>query len=51
MPQLITAFPFRLSGVGSQKSDFRKSHSRREYEVVHSFGNVKVWQSGVRYRH
>ena len=51
MPQLLTVFPFRLSSAGPQKCDFCKSRSRREYAVVHSFWNVKVWQSGVRYHH
>ena len=51
MPQLLTAFPLRLSSADPQKCDFRKSHSRREYRVVHFFWNGKVWQSGVRYRH
>ena len=50
IPQLFTAFPLRLSIVGGQKCDFSKSHSRREHKMVHSFWNVKVWQSGVRYR-
>ena len=51
MPQLFTAFSLRLSSAGGQKCDFCKSHSRGGYEVVHSFWNVKVWQSGVRHRH
>ena len=51
MPQLFTVFPSRLSTAGGQKCDFCKSHSRGEDKVVHSFWVVKVWQSGVRYRH
>ena len=46
--QLFTAFSFRLSNTNPQKCDSLKSHSRREYKVVHSFWVVKVWQSGVR---
>ena len=49
MPQLFTAFPWRLRSVNPQKFDFRKSHFWREFEVVHYFWNEKVWQSEVRY--
>ena len=51
MPLLFTAFSLRLFSAGGQKCDFCKPHSRRECKVVHSFWVVKVWQSGVRYRH
>ena len=51
IPQLFTVFRLRLSSAGPQKCDFCESHFRGEYKVVHSFWNVKVWQSGVRYRH
>ena len=51
MPQLFTVFPFKLCSAGGQKFEFCKSHFRGEYKVVHSFWNVKGWQSGVRHRH
>ena len=51
MPQLFTASSFRLCSADGQKSDFYKSHFRREYKMLHSFWSVKVWQSGIPCRH
>ena len=47
IPQLLTAFPLRLSNTNPQKCDFCKSYFWQEYKVVHSFCNVKMWQSST----
>ena len=46
MPQLFTALSLGLYSADRQKADFRKSHFRWEYKVVHSFWNVILWQPG-----